>query len=168
MIRPASADADAARLAQIYEHYVLHDTATFETEPVSAEEMRARIERIQSRGLPWLVAEHHGEVVGYAYAGPYRDRAAYRHTLEASVYLDHQTRRGGWGTALYTELIARLRSLDSGEHAPVHSVLGGIALPHPGSVALHERLGFRHVGTIPEAGYKFDRWIDVGFWQLRL
>lgn len=168
MIRSASPATDAARLAQIYEHYVLHDTATFETEPISADEMWARIERIQGRGLPWLVAEQDGTVVGYAYAGPYRDRAAYRHTLEASVYLDHEVRRGGWGTALYTELITRLRVLETSEHAPVHSVLGGIALPHPGSVALHERLGFRHVGTIGEAGYKFDRWIDVGFWQLLL
>ncbi|MDN4477732.1 N-acetyltransferase family protein [Demequina sp. SYSU T00039] len=168
MIRSASASTDSARLAEIYNHYVVHDTATFETEPVTADAMWARVEAIQGRGLPWLVAEDSGSVVGYAYAGPYRDRAAYRHTLESTVYLDHQVRRGGWGTALYTELLDRLRRLDESPHAPVHSVLGVLALPHPGSVALHERLGFEHVGTVAQAGYKLDRWIDVGFWQLVL
>ncbi|MDN4483367.1 GNAT family N-acetyltransferase [Demequina lignilytica] len=168
MIRTASAATDSARLAEIYNHYVVHDTATFETEPVTADAMWARVEAIQGRGLPWLVAEDSGSVVGYAYAGPYRDRAAYRHTLESTVYLDHQARRGGWGTALYTELLDRLRRLDGSAHAPVHSVLGVLALPHPGSVALHERLGFEHVGTVAQAGYKLDRWIDVGFWQLVL
>ena len=168
MIRLASAADDAARIAEIYNHYVRHDTATFETEPVGADQMWARVQALEARGLPWLVAEDSGGIVGYAYAGPYRDRAAYRHTLEASVYLDPEERRGGWGTSLYVELIDRLRHLADSEHAPVHSVLGGIALPHPGSVALHERLGFAHVGTIPQAGFKFDRWIDVGFWQLLL
>ncbi|WP_062304086.1 GNAT family N-acetyltransferase [Demequina subtropica] len=168
MIRDADPARDAARIAEIYAHYVRHDTATFEVEPVSGDEMWARIEKIRSKGLPYLVIEDEGRVVGYAYAGPYRERAAYDHTLEASIYLDADVRRGGVGTALYTELIERLRSLTDSVHAPVHSVLGGIALPHPGSVALHEKLGFRHVGTIPEAGLKFDRWIDVGFWQLVL
>ncbi|WP_062465346.1 GNAT family N-acetyltransferase [Demequina soli] len=168
MIRDANPAADAARLADIYNHYVAVDTATFETDPVSADEMWARMERLQGRGLPYLVAERDGVVVGYAYAGPYRDRAAYRHTLEATVYLDASVRRGGVGTELYTALLARLRGLEGSEHAPVRSVLGVIALPHPGSVALHERFGFTHVGTIREAGYKLDRWIDVGIWQLTL
>ncbi len=168
MIRDAVPSADAAAIAEIYAHYVLHDTATFETEPVSADEMWARIERIQARGLPWVVAELDGAVTGYAYAGPYRDRAAYRHTLESTVYVAADGRRGGVGTALYTNLLDRLRRLDAPEHAPVHSVLGVIALPHPGSVALHERLGFSHLGTIPDAGFKLGRWIDVGLWQLML
>lgn len=168
VIRTASAASDSARLAEIYNHYVAHDVATFETEPVSDDAMWARIEALQARGLPWLVAEDGGRIVGYAYAGPYRDRAAYRHTLESSIYLDPELRRGGWGTALYTELLSRLRSLEGSEHAPVRSVMGVLALPHPGSVALHERLGFRHVGTIEQAGLKLDRWIDVGIWQLLL
>ncbi|WP_062389150.1 GNAT family N-acetyltransferase [Demequina iriomotensis] len=168
MIRDAVAATDAARIAEIYEHYVLHDTATFETEPVEADEMWGRIDGIQKRGLPYLVAEADGRVVGYAYAGPYRDRAAYRHTLESTVYLDADARRSGLGTALYGALLDRLRTLEGSVHAPVHSVMGVVALPHPGSVALHERLGFRHVGTLTEAGYKFDRWIDVGLWQLTL
>ncbi|SEJ66210.1 GNAT family N-acetyltransferase [Demequina mangrovi] len=168
MIRDAHAADDAARIAAIYEHYVLHDTATFEIEPVTPEQMGARIAGVQGRGLPWVVLEDEDRVLGYAYAAPYRDRVAYRHTLEASVYLDPEVRRGGLGTALYMDLIGRVRRLTDSEHAPVHSLLGGIALPHPASVALHERLGFRHVGTIEDAGWKFDRWIAVGFWQLIL
>ncbi len=168
MIRDANPARDAGRIAQIYDHYVIDDTATFETERVSADEMWARIERVQDRGLPWIVAEQDGHVVGYAYAGPFRDRAAYRHTLESTVYLDAGARRAGLGTALYVELLTRLRDLSGSDHAPVHSVMGVIALPHPASVALHERLGFRHVGTVADAGFKFDRWIDVGYWQLML
>ncbi|BDZ62293.1 phosphinothricin N-acetyltransferase [Demequina sediminis] len=168
MIRDADPAADAARLAQIYDHYVVHDTATFELDPIGAEEMASRIARIQARGLPWIVLERDDAVAGYAYAGPFRDRVAYRHTLEATVYLAPEVRRGGLGTELYAALIERLRGLSAGEHAPVHSVMGVVALPHPGSVALHSRLGFRHVGTIEDAGFKFDRWIDVGYWQLTL
>ena len=168
MIRDADPAADAARLAQIYDHYVVHDTATFELDPIGAEEMASRIARIQARGLPWIVLERDDAVAGYAYAGPFCDRVAYRHTLEATVYLAPEVRRGGLGTELYTALIERLRGRSEGEHAPVHSVMGVVALPHPGSVALHSRLGFRHVGTIEDAGFKFDRWIDVGYWQLTL
>ncbi|WP_062519373.1 GNAT family N-acetyltransferase [Demequina silvatica] len=168
MIRDAGPARDAARIAEIYDHYVAEATATFETEPVSVDEMWARIARIQERGLPWIVSERDDAVVGYAYAGPFRDRAAYRHTLESTIYLDASARRAGVGTELYTALLERLRGLSGSEHAPVHSVMGVIALPHEGSVALHERLGFAHVGTIADAGYKFDRWIDVGYWQLML
>ncbi|WP_227589963.1 GNAT family N-acetyltransferase [Demequina pelophila] len=169
MIRTADAMADSPAIARIYDHYVRHDTATFETEPVSADVLRTRIEAVAARGLPWIVAEDDGRVVGYAYAAPFRDRAAYAHTLESTIYLDHGARRAGLGTALYAELLARLRALPgSCAHAPVHSVMGVIALPHPGSVALHERLGFTHVGTVRDAGLKFDRWIDVGYWQLLL
>lgn len=168
MIREAVPATDAARIAQIYGHYVAHDTATFEIEPVSADEMWARIEGVQERGLPWTVIELGGEIVGYAYAAPFRDRIAYRHTLEATVYLDAGVRRGGLGTAIYSDLLDRLRGLEGSVHAPVRSVMAVIALPHEGSVALHERLGFRHVGTVVDAGFKLDRWIDVGYWQLAL
>ncbi|MDN4476042.1 N-acetyltransferase family protein [Demequina sp. SYSU T00192] len=168
MIRDAVPAADAARIAEIYGHYVTHDTATFETEPVSADDIWARIAGVQDRGLPWIVAETDGRVVGYAYAAPFRDRAAYRHTLETTVYLDADARRAGTGSALYAALLDRLRTLEGSAHAPVHSVMAVIALPHPGSVALHERLGFQHVGTVADAGFKLDRWIDVGYWQLML
>lgn len=168
MIRDARPADDAARVAEIYDHYVAHDTATFETALVSADEMWARIEAVQGRGLPYLVIERDDAVAGYAYAAPFRDRAAYRHTLEATVYLAPEARGAGLGIAVYAELLDRLRGLSGSEHAPVRSVMAVIALPHPGSVALHERLGFRHVGTVADAGFKFDRWIDVGYWQLLL
>lgn len=168
VIRDAVPETDAARLADIYNHYVLHDTATFELEPAAVEAMGARVARVHSLGLPWIVAEDAEGVAGFAYAAPYRDRAAYAYTLETTVYLEQGRRRQGLGTALYRELLARLRALPDGPHAPVHSLMAVIALPHPSSVALHEALGFEHVGTIRDAGRKFDRWVDVGFWQLHL
>lgn len=168
VIRDARPEDDAAAVAAIYEHYVLHDTATFETEPPDVSVMQGRIESVLARGLPYLVAEVDGKVAGYAYAGPFRDRAAYRFTLESTIYLAPDVRRAGLGTALYAELLARLRALTGSAHAPVHSLMGVIALPHPASVALHERLGFQHVGTVRDAGFKFERWIDVGYWQLML
>ena len=124
--------------------------------------MRARIAKANGAGYPWLVWEDGGQVLGYAYASQFRDRAAYRHSAEATVYLAPDATRRGIGSALYRELIARLRA------GGAHLVVGGVALPIEASVALHEALGFTRVGTFSEIGRKFDRWIDVGFWQLRL
>jgi len=165
MIRDALAMDDAERIAQIYNHYVLHDTATFEVDPVGEAAMASRIASVQDAGLPWIVTVDALGVVGFAYASPFRERAAYRHTLEVTVYLDRGETGRGLGTALYRELLRRVDNLPAGRHAPAHSLVSQIALPHPASVALHEALGFEHRGTVREAGLKFDRWIDVGYWQ---
>ncbi len=165
MIRDADPARDAPDIARIYSHYIATDTATFETEPVSVDEMWARIEAVQERGLPWLIDEGDAGISGYAYAAPYRPRSAYRHTLETTVYLDALRRREGIGTALYEALLERVAAVSTPPHAPVHTVVAVIALPHPASVAFHERLGFAQVGTIRQAGRKFDRWIDVGHFQ---
>ncbi|NYI40041.1 GNAT family N-acetyltransferase [Demequina lutea] len=161
---------DGAALARIYNHYIRETVITFEVEELGDAEMSARVTKIQAAGLPWLVAERDGAVRGFAYAGPFRERAAYAHTLETSVYLDLAARGSGLGTALFAELFARLADLDQGHspHAPVHALMGVIALPNDASVALHERFGMKHVGTFPEVGRKFDRWIDVGYWQATL
>jgi L-amino acid N-acyltransferase YncA len=165
MIRDAEPMKDAARIAEIYNHYIATDTATFEVAEIGEAVMASRVAAVQAADLPWIVAVDALGVVGYAYAAPFHDRAAYVHTVTSSVYLDRAARGRGLGTSLYRELLERVAAADSGPHAPVHSVVSLIALPNDASVALHESLGFLHVGTIRQAGRKFERWLDVGYWQ---
>ncbi len=160
-IRDATA-ADAPAIADIYNHYVLHSVATFEVEPVPDDDMRARVAGIQRAGFPWLIATDGDEVLGFAYLGRFKERAAYGHSLESTVYLRDGHGGKGIGSALYERLIAAAGDLD------VHALVAVIALPHPASVALHERCGFTHAGTLREIGWKHERWIDVGHWQLLL
>jgi phosphinothricin acetyltransferase len=175
-VRPVRAD-DAGAVAALYNTYVLDTVATFEVVPVDAEEMGRRIARIVALGLPWLVAEDDAvaadggadsAVLGYAYAGPFRDRAAYDHTLETTVYVHSGARGRGIGTGLYAALFAALEDLtpEQSRYAPVHVLLGVLALPNKASVALHERFGMSKVAHLPAVGHKFDRWVDVGYWQL--
>ena len=160
-IREANAD-DASAIVSIYNHFILNTTISFEESVVSESEMAQRIADVQAAGLPWLVIEVGQVVVGYAYATKWRVRHAYRYSVESSVYL-HPSKSGqGIGTALYTALIEKLCN------GGCHLVIGGIALPNAGSVALHEKLGFEKVAQFKEVGFKFDRWIDVGYWQVTL
>ena len=153
---------DAAGVAALYNHYVADTIATFELDPVSEQEMRGRIADVQARGLPWLLAEDGDHLSGYAYASPWRSRAAYRQAVETSIYLAPSAIGRGTGRRLYAALIAGLGICD------VHTMIGGIALPNAASVALHERLGFGQVAHFREVGCKFGRRIDVGYWQRRL
>jgi L-amino acid N-acyltransferase YncA len=151
--------ADAAGVAAIYNWYIEHTVITFEVDPVPAEEMARRIEPV----LPaheWLVLERGGELLGYAYAARFHARAAYRHTTESTIYLRHGCEGQGLGTTLYTELMRRTFARG------YRHLIGGIALPNEASVRLHERLGFVQVGHLKRVGHKFERWIDVGYWQL--
>ena len=157
-IRPATL-ADAWSLAGIYNHYVRHTIVTFEEEPLSTKLMEARINAVRSHSLPWLVAENRDGVGGYAYAGQFKDRAAYRYCVETTVYLGHGREGHGIGTRLYSELLEALRAQG------VRTAVGLIALPNAPSVTLHEKLGFQHTGTLQGVGFKLDRWIDVGYWQ---
>jgi phosphinothricin acetyltransferase len=150
---------DSAAIAAIYNHYVSNTTISFEECPVTVEEMQRRIGAVQAGGLPWLVMEEDGRVVGYAYATKWKERSAYRFSVESSVYLHPGAHGRGLATELYGELLATLEGLG------VHTVIGGIAQPNPASVALHEKLGFQKVALFREVGRKFDRWIDVGYWQ---
>lgn len=159
---------DAERIAAIYNKEIATNTATFEVESVGEAAMANRIAAVQAAGLPFLVATDVLGVIGYAYASPFHERAAYVHTLTCSVYLDGASRGRGLGRSLYNELTQRLRTLTDSPHAPVHSLVALIALPNDASVALHESVGFTPAGVIAEAGRKFDRWIDVGYWQLTL
>jgi L-amino acid N-acyltransferase YncA len=161
MIREAR-PADAAAIAAIYNHYIEHTMITFEVDVLTDDDMRARIAKVQASGYPWLVWDEAGVARGYAYASQFRERAAYAHSAEATVYFASDSTRQGFGSALYGELVSRLRA------GGTHLVVSGIALPNEASVRLHESLGFTRVGAFSEIGRKFGRWIDVGFWQLRL
>jgi phosphinothricin acetyltransferase len=160
MIRTATPD-DAAAIAAIYNHYIATSTISFEEQAVTAAEMAQRIRDV-SATLPWLVREDGGRIAGYAYATKWRVRSAYRFAAETSVYVEQGRGGQGIGSALYTALLAELRARG------IHMAIGGIAQPNPASVALHERLGFVKVAHFSEVGRKFDRWIDVGYWELKL
>lgn len=152
---------DANRICEIYNHYVRETVITFEEEPVGTPAMEARIDSV-TKQHPWLVWEEKGSVIGYAYATEWKPRSAYRHSVETTIYLEPRSFGRGIGTALYGALISALRELD------VHCAVGGIALPNPASVALHERLGFSKIGQFRDIGCKFGRWVDVGYWELIL
>lgn len=160
MIRAATV-ADAWAISQIYNHFILHSTATFEEQAIGADEMARRIEAIVP-GLPFLVAEVDGAVAGYAYATAWKTRSAYRHTVESSVYIAPDCAGMGMGTRLYQALLQALRERG------IHAVLAGIVLPNEASVALHEAFGFSQVGRMREVGRKFDQWLDVGYWECLL
>jgi phosphinothricin acetyltransferase len=160
-MRDARVD-DAEPVASIYNHFVLTTSISFEEAEVSAIEMAGRIADVQAAGLPWLIAEQDGELAGYAYATKWRVRNAYRFSVESTVYLSPAHAGKGIGTTLYRALLERLRA------GGYHLVIGGIALPNPASIALHEKLGFEKVAQFNEVGFKFDRWTDVGYWQLKL
>jgi phosphinothricin acetyltransferase len=161
LIRTATA-RDAQAITQIYNHYILNTSITFEEQAISADEMAGRIAEVQAASLPWLVAEQDGQIVGYAYASKWKGRCAYRYSVESTVYLDACAGRKGYGSQLYEQLLAALKQCG------MHVVMGGIALPNPASVALHEKLGFKKVAHFSEVGFKFEKWIDVGYWQVKL
>jgi L-amino acid N-acyltransferase YncA len=150
-----AAEADMAAVQAIYARHVLHGLASFEEEPPSIEEMRLRRQQVLERGLPWIVAELEGEVVGYAYATGYRQRRAYRFTLEDSVYVADGMAGRGVGTSLLAALIARC---EAGPWRQMIAVIGDSA--NAGSIALHRRLGFATIGILPSVGFKHGRWVD--------
>jgi phosphinothricin acetyltransferase len=159
LIRPAQT-VDAGAMARIYNHYVLNSYSTFEDQPLSSQAFAKRIQKVSAASLPWLVAESGGELAGYAYASLWKERPAYRYSVESSVYVDPRAQRAGIGSQLYAAL------LDELHRKQIHAVIGGIALPNPASVRLHEKFGFRKVAHFEAVGYKLGRWIDVGYWQL--
>jgi phosphinothricin acetyltransferase len=150
---------DANVISAIYNHYIDQTIITFEEAPVSANDIAQRIEKIVALGLPWFVAELDGQVIGYAYAAPWRERSAYRHSVEVSVYLEHSITVRGAGSLLYQALFDALKSSN------VHVALAGIALPNERSIALHEKFKMEKVAHLKEVGRKFGQWIDVGYWQ---
>ena len=151
--------ADAPAIARIYNWYVENTVVTFEVDPVSDDEMARRIASTLEK-YEWLVSERGGELLGYAYAGRFRERAAYRFITESTIYLRNGLQGQGLGKPLYRATIERTFALG------YTSLIGAIALPNVASVRLHESLGFEKVGQLRRVGWKHERWIDVGSWQL--
>jgi len=161
IIRDAAC-ADFAAIAAIYAHHVLNGAASFEETPPTVDELLARHAAVLGQRLPWLVAEQDGRVYGYSYATPYRPRAAYRYTIEDSVYVDAAARGRGIGRALLVALITRC------EAGPWRQMIAVIADPPGGSQALHRRVGFDAVGTLRAVGFKHGAWRDTLLMQRAL
>jgi len=160
-IREASA-TDSQSIADIYNYYIRESVITFEEIEISAADVDRRLAEVAAYNLPWLVIEENDAIKGYAYATQWNKRAAYRQTVEISIYLAHQAIGQGLGNQLYQALFAQLRT------KPLHIVIGGVTLPNPASVALHEKFGMKKVAHFEQVGYKFEQWLDVGYWQVSL
>ena len=160
MIRQVSIE-DADKIAEIYNYFIESTIATFEEQLIDVEEMKKKILGVIQK-FPWIVYENNGQIMGYAYAGIWKNRSAYKHSVEITVYLNQKITSNGIGSKLYYELIKQLKELG------VHVVIGGISLPNEISVALHEKFGFKKVAHFKEVGYKFNKWVDVGYWQLTI
>lgn len=161
IIRNAAA-GDCGVLGEIYAHNVLTGTATFEVAPPDDHEMERRLGAIQGAGLPYLAAETDGDIVGFAYAGPYRERYAYRFTLGNSVYVAENAQGRGVGRALMSALISRCTALD------YRQMIAAVGDDNAASIKLHEAMGFRRVGTLKGAGHKLGHWVDVALLQRAL
>ena len=159
----ACEERDVAEITEIYRHHVLHGAASFELEPPDAAEMARRRRAVVDGGYPYLVAEQGGRVVGYAYASAYRPRPAYRNTVENSVYVAPGRERQGIGRVLLKTL---LKACEERGFRQVVAVIGDSG--HEASIGLHHALGFRMVGTLRSAGFKFGRWIDIVLMQRAL
>ncbi len=159
MIRKAK-ETDAHTIALIYNHYILHSTITFEEKEVNEQLIIERLK--ESKKHPWWVFEQEGVVLGYAFSTKWKSRSAYRFTVESSVYVAPKQRQKGVGTLLYSKLIESLKK------EGFRIILAGISLPNDKSISFHEKLGFQKVGQLESVGYKFNRWIDVGYWELKI
>lgn len=155
-------EGDAEAVAAIYAHHVLNGTATYDIDPPSVEETLAKIRQITGAGWPFIVAELDGEVVGYAYATQFRDRAAYRFACEDSIYVAPDRTRRGVGKALLVALVVRAAAYG---FRTMTAVIGGA---EPASIAVHAAVGFEEAGRLRAMGYKFDRWLDNVYMQREL
>lgn len=162
LIRP-STDADLPAITAIYGLHVLHGTGTFELDAPDEAEMARRRQDVLSKGLPWLVAERDGELLGYAYANHFRPRRAYRFCLEDSIYLAPEAMGQGVGKLLLTELLAQCEACGARQ---MLAVIGDSA--NAGSIGVHRSLGFEPTGVLKAAGWKFERWLDVVLMQRAL
>ena len=167
MIRPVS-PGDAAAICDIYNYYIENTIISFEEKPLSTVEMEDRLRRISAK-YPCIVWEEEsggaggtnaGEINGYACANTWKERSAYRYSAELSIYVRDGFQGRGMGSMLMERLIEEVRKTE------IHTLVAGIALPNERSVALHEKFGFRKIARFQEIGRKFDKWLDVGYWEL--
>jgi len=161
-IRDATPD-DIAGVQAIYAHHVLHGLGTFETTPPDVEEMQRRHAQVTADGFPYLVAEDAGQILGFAYANHFRTRAAYRNTVEDSIYVAADAMGRGVGTGLLSALVERCAALGLRQMLAVIGDSG-----NAGSIGVHRRCGFEHTGVLKAVGRKFDRWVDVVIMQRAL
>ena len=152
---------DAKQIVDIYNYYVLNSIVTLDLVPFSVQDFEDKIQII-SNDFPFIVFEEGNEILGYAYANTFRTKPAYKNTVELTIYIKHAEIGKQIGKKLYSELLRLLKNLN------YHVVIGGLTLPNEASVKLHENFGFEKVAHFKEVGYKFDKWHDVGFWQLTL
>lgn len=158
MIVRKALPTDAARIAAIYNYYIRNTVVTFEENEVSESTMAARIHSI-SGNYPYLVVLKDNELIGFAYATAWKERSAYRYSVETTIYLGHKQTGGGAGSILYAALLDALKKTSA------HSIVGGIALPNEASIRLHEKFGFKKIAQFEQIGCKFEQWIDVGYWE---
>lgn len=152
---------DAKAIIDIYNYYIKHTVITFEEEMITSDEILKRMLLIQ-KNYPWYVYIEDGKVIGYAYANKWKERSAYRFAVEISIYLEPGHTGKGIGSKLMKHLLENLKLRD------IHCVIGGITIPNAGSIAIHEKFGFKKVAHFEKVGYKFDKWLDVGYWQLNI
>jgi L-amino acid N-acyltransferase YncA len=157
-IRPVEL-TDAAQVAEIYNYYIETSIATFELEPIDAAEMEKRIAEKLAGNYPFYIAEENGELAGYAHGAQFKPRAAYKNSIEVSVYVKNGHHGKGIATLLYEALFVELA------RRGFHTAIGGISLPNEASVKLHEKFGMVQVAHFKEVGFKFGKWIDTGYWQ---
>jgi phosphinothricin acetyltransferase len=152
---------DSKDIADIYNHYILNTCITFETEKLSSKDMEERIQKKINKE-PWIVYEENNKVVGYAYVGEWRSKAAFNFTKEVSVYLGLEQKSKGIGTKLMEELINKCKECG------IHTLISVVTVPNDISEALHEKFGFKKAGYFEEVGFKQEKWLDVVFWQLHI
>ncbi len=150
---------DAQQLVNIYNYYVLNSIVTFDDIPFSKTTFENKIKTISPQ-FPFYVYEKNNEILGYAYASKWRQKPAYKCTVESTIYLKHDAIGKKIGTKLYSYLLAELKQQN------YNSIIGGLSLPNNASIKLHENLGFKKVAHFKEVGLKFNKWVDVAFWQL--
>jgi phosphinothricin acetyltransferase len=160
ILRPVK-ESDAENITKIYNYYVKNTTVTGDEIPFSIENMRDKIKN-KSQNYPWLVLEENFNILGYIYIDHWRMRSAYKHSAELSVYIHHEIRSKGFGSKLFQGLIEELKKQN------FHSIVSAIVLPNDPSIALHEKFGFKKVAHFIEVGYKFEKWLDLGYWELLL
>lgn len=153
-------DSDCKQIADICNYYIQNTVITFEEKTVTEDEMKHRIQKF-TQLYPWLVCEEDNRILGYAYASNFRAYSAYKHSVELTVYVNKKSQGKGVGTLLYTELFKLLRQKN------VHAMFAVITIPNEKSQKLHEKMGFKKVGQLKEAGIKFNKWLDVGYWEYK-
>ena len=153
-------NSDISSICEIYNHYVEHSSSTMEYQSVDEDYFRMKIDSSHQSGHFWLVAEHNNQIIGYAYSSQWNPRKGYKNTCEVSIYMSPNVVSKGWGTKLYTELFDRLIKLE------ILVFIAVITLPNSASISLHEKFGMKKVAHFPKMGIKFDKWLDVGYWQL--